>query len=290
MHDKNCLAVLVALVCLCLPGWTVAQDATRLINTGLRPVLVKKTEFPYRLKQAKDKTGVRIKLKKKSESKNEITDTDEWFHKNVLPRPLPKIEENYRYVPAETRWGKLAFFRTSNNEEHVAIYVAESALEKALDNGLYATNYTYTAVLFDRGYKPIKLFILEEFHPSILEMNSAFFVDRTLYFDCNFNGYASIMKKKTGYLVALDLDSGKVAWASSNLTSAYMGFIVYKDVVIAGYGFTDEPDHLFVLNRHTGKVLQKIKLKTAHDFLVIRDGVLFVRTYDRDYQFDIIEK
>lgn len=282
-------AFLVASALLVAAPGARAEDATRAINSGLAPVLVKATAYPYRAKTVKDLTTIGISLKRISKSENQITDTDEWFHRNVLQRPAEKIEENYRYVPAETRWGKLAFFRTSDREEHVAIYAESSSLAPPLDT-IYDTAYNYTAVLFDGSYQPVKLFVLEDFHPSILEMNSMWVVGRTLYFDCNFNGYASITKNKTGYLVALDMDSGKVLWASKKLTSNYPGFIVYKDVVIAGYGFTAEPDNLSVINRFTGKVLQTIKLKSAHDYLIVNDGKLFVRTYDTDYQFRIIEK
>jgi len=50
----------------------------------------------------------------------------------------------------------------------------------------------------------------------------------------------------------------------------------HGDLIVAGYGFTREPDFLYLLDRRTGKALDRpevIKLRRAH---------LHVRTYDHD--------
>jgi len=285
-------AVLTAFSCLfLLPALAFAQDATQLIDSGLRPVLVKRPAFPFQSAQAmaagKSASSLRVKLK--SQKANQITDDADWFDRNILTRPLPAIEEDYRYVPGETRWGELKFFRTSPSGEHVALYAIVKKLEKPVDN-VYDESFNYTAVLFNKDYKPTGLFVLDELFPPILEMSQVALVDHVLYFDCNFNGYASIMKKKTGYLVALDLDKGEVLWSTAALTASFRGFLVHGDVIFSGYGFTDEPDFLFVIDRGSGKVLQKEKLRSAHDFLVFKKDVLYVRCYDTDYEFDVVDK
>jgi hypothetical protein len=289
MCSKPALLTAFLLPLICLPAW--AQDSTQLIDSGLKPVLVKRPAFPFQSATAKaaTKEASTLRLKLRSQSANEITDEAEWFDRNVLPRPLPRLEEDYRYVPAETRWGELKFFRSSPSGEHIGIYALARKLEKPVDN-VYDESFTFTALLFDKDYSPRALFILDDFFPPILEMSQVALVDHLLYFDCNFNGYASIMKEKTGYLVALDLDKGDVVWSSAALTSSFRGFLVHGDVIFAGYGFTDEPDFLFVIDRKSGKVLQKEKLKSAHDVLVVKKDRLFVRCYDTDYEFDVVEK
>jgi len=284
-------ALLATLIGCFLSTTVLAQDATKLIDSELRPVLVKRPAFPYQSAQAKAaaKTTSAVRVKVRSQKANSITDEADWFDRNILVRPLPALEEDYRYVPAETRWGELKLFRTSPSGEHVGIYLMAKKLEKPVD-GVYDESFTCTAVLFNKDYVPKALFVLDDFFPPILEMSQVALVDHVLYFDCNFNGYASIMKKKTGYLVALDLDRGEVIWSTAALTAGYRGFLVHRDVIFSGYGFTDEPDFLFVIDRGSGKVLQKEKLKSAHEFLVIKKDVLYVRCYDTDYELDVVEK
>jgi hypothetical protein len=62
---------------------------------------------------------------------------------------------------------------------------------------------------------------------------------------------------------------------------------VGREHLICGYGFTAEPDFLYVLERATGKTVSKVPLKSGPDFLIEKDGELFVRTYDTDYVFTV---
>ena len=57
--------------------------------------------------------------------------------------------------------------------------------------------------------------------------------------------------------------------------------------ILSGYGFTSEPDFLFVLDRASGRVLSKVKVASGPDYLIEKDGDLLVRTYDHDYVFAI---
>jgi len=62
---------------------------------------------------------------------------------------------------------------------------------------------------------------------------------------------------------------------------------VIGDWVVCGYGFTAEPDALFVLDRATGKTAARVPLPSGPAQLVLKDGTLFVRTYDHDLTFRI---
>ncbi|MEO0135943.1 MAG: hypothetical protein ABIL86_00225 [candidate division WOR-3 bacterium] len=46
---------------------------------------------------------------------------------------------------------------------------------------------------------------------------------------------------------------------------------------------------LFVVNRYTGKIIQKIKLDSAPETMIVKGKKLYVRTYNRDYIFAIKE-
>ncbi len=270
-----------------------AQDASALIDQGLTPTVVKHPGHPYQAKGIEDLAGLRISLRKISHKGNGIIDDDQWFADNVLPQPVGQKDEQWRHVPGTTRWGDLKFFRSSE-KLHVGIYEvvkkrSGAEAEKGLSS-IYDEEFNYTAVVFNADFVPQKLFVLEDFHPGILKMNDAHVDGSILYFDCNYNGYANITKNRTGYLVALNLESNNVLWVSGQLISSYRGFVLYQGAVITGYGFTEEKDYLYVLNRFTGKRWLKTTLKSAPEFIVPKDGKLYVRTYDTNYLFDIVEK
>lgn len=91
----------------------------------------------------------------------------------------------------------------------------------------------------------------------------------------------------TAYIIAVDLEKETVLWKSENLVANANNFVVYDDVIFCGYGFTNEPDFLYQLDKKTGKVIYKSKLKTGPDWLFLVDDTLYVRTYDTNYEFVI---
>jgi hypothetical protein len=64
-------------------------------------------------------------------------------------------------------------------------------------------------------------------------------------------------------------------------------FLVRGDYIITGYGFTAEPDYLYVLDRRTGKTLSRIRLRTGPSYVIEKAGKLYVRTYDTNYVFEL---
>ena len=68
-----------------------------------------------------------------------------------------------------------------------------------------------------------------------------------------------------------------------------MNFIVKGDVIICGYGFTDEKDYLYQINRNTGEIIDRIELKKMPDLLVEQDGKLYVHTYSYNYVIEFDE-
>ena len=68
-------------------------------------------------------------------------------------------------------------------------------------------------------------------------------------------------------------------------------FIVKGDAIISGYGFTAEKDHLYILNlnKSNGRIVQRVSVCSAPDFLVEKGGRLFARTYNTDYVFKFLD-
>ena len=87
--------------------------------------------------------------------------------------------------------------------------------------------------------------------------------------------------------MAVDLSSQKVLWKSRPLVCNADNFVILGDVLLCGYGFTAEPDYLYQLDLATGQVLAQLPIKSKADYLILKDQVLYVRTYNTDYTFQI---
>jgi outer membrane protein assembly factor BamB len=92
--------------------------------------------------------------------------------------------------------------------------------------------------------------------------------------------YASQTKGRNAYLSAIDLGTKKTLWRSPALVANARTFVVTGDLIVAGYGFTAEPDFLYLLDRRTGKVLHLLPVPSAPEIIKLSDGRLHVRTYD----------
>lgn len=99
--------------------------------------------------------------------------------------------------------------------------------------------------------------------------------------------YARSSRGHNAYLSAIDVESGTLLWRSAPLVCNAANFVVTEDHILCGYGFTAEPDRVTVVDRRTGRTTGSHPVKTGPDWLLLRDGVLYVRTYDTDYTFDV---
>jgi hypothetical protein len=98
-------------------------------------------------------------------------------------------------------------------------------------------------------------------------------------------GYASESGGLNAFITAIELGSGQLLWRSEPLVSNSHDFLVLDGWIFTGYGFTAEPDFLFVLDMKTGEVVEKTKVKSGPEVILEKGGRIFVRTYDRDYEF-----
>ncbi len=246
--------------------------------------------FPYLDKSVAAPRCAAFRLKMVEGKKNEIIDQEAW-KEAVGYNPANKfLAPGADELPAEGTYGKLKFYRALPDGFRLAIYESSAARAGAAEEkgfgSVYDRDFGYVALVLDADKSVLKAYDLGAFFPGVLEMSNIEVVDKTLYFDANYNGYAEIAKNKTGYLIALDVFKGKVLWTTPALTASFWGFVVIQDRIVAGYGFTDEPDFLYVVNRHTGAIEQKQKLKSAHETLFLKGNRLYVRTYNMDYVFE----
>ncbi|MDQ3671731.1 MAG: hypothetical protein M3364_04730, partial [Actinomycetota bacterium] len=106
-------------------------------------------------------------------------------------------------------------------------------------------------------------------------------VGRVLYVEHTHLTYASATRGRNAYISAIDLDAGKTLWRSPALVANARTFLVSGNLIVSGYGFTAEDDFLYLLDRRTGKVLDRLPVPSAPEVIKLRGDRLYVRTYDR---------
>jgi hypothetical protein len=94
--------------------------------------------------------------------------------------------------------------------------------------------------------------------------------------------YATATRGRNAYVTAIDPERPRVLWRSRALVANARTFVVTGDLIVSGYGFTAEPDFLYLLDRRTGRVLDRLPVPSAPEVIKLRGDVLHVRTYDRD--------
>ena len=97
------------------------------------------------------------------------------------------------------------------------------------------------------------------------------------------NGHLTYARSSYGqnaYVTAFDAKSKQRLWRSKALVANAQTFAVTPGYLIAGYGFTAEPDWLYLLDRRTGRVVERLGLPSAPENITRRGKLFVVRTYD----------
>ncbi|HEX3454574.1 MAG TPA: hypothetical protein VHS03_08110 [Gaiellaceae bacterium] len=101
-----------------------------------------------------------------------------------------------------------------------------------------------------------------------------------LYVETTHATYASSSYGRNGYITAIDLSTKRAVWRSPALVANASTFLITKHYLVTGYGFTDEPDYLYLLDRTTGKVVDRLLLPNAAERITWQGAAIRVRTYD----------
>ena len=190
-----------------------------------------------------------LTLKIVSEEENGIDFANEWYESKQLSLPMVGKEWNNFY-----------------DDEYQYIWSGDALYiyENISGNCLYVLEYPT-----DKWY---------------INGNNACLLDDIFYGISVTNGYA---QPDSCFMFAYDLKNNKLLWRSGDQTCNTMNFIVKKDVIICGYGFTSEKDYLYQLNLHTGEVIASLELKKQPDLLVPQDNMLYVHTYSYNYTIEM---
>ncbi len=207
-------------------------------------------------KDGLQKAEKHVKLKVKHKKSSEWLDTDKWLEDNQLEKPeLNRVEDGY------------AFAGKARNTPYE--YQYNILMLSAPDGSV--TQYDFSA--FGKAENDV-IFTLPFIHHAVVK-------DNILYVSIAHRTY-SRMNPNTAFIVALDLE-GNVLWRSKALVCNAQNFLIIDDTIICGYGFTDEPDFVYTLDRNTGAVIDKIPLRSGPDYFILSDGVIRLSTYNTDY-------
>jgi hypothetical protein len=101
-----------------------------------------------------------------------------------------------------------------------------------------------------------------------------------LYVENAHSTYARSSYERNAYITAIDLKTRKKLWRSPALVANADTFLVTDHYIVTGYGFTAEPDYLYLLDRRTGRVLDRLDLPSSPERITWQGKQIHVRTYD----------
>lgn len=195
-----------------------------------------------------------VRLKVSSESKNLVVDDADWFKDNGLRRVVS------RPSPADV-------------PEHLPLRHLGATLSLLFDHGDHQIGIYNTALVVSAPGAAPRAF---SFGPQLAWPDAAQVLGDTLIVSAQ----SHQSHDQRGRLYAFDLASGKLRWASDNDVMSAQTFALTKDLLITGFGGTGVPDHVFLIDLATGKTLQKLALKSGPEHVQLKDGRVYVRTYD----------
>jgi hypothetical protein len=213
---------------------------------------------------------VKITLAQISTKPNNITDDAFWWKRLKLEKP-----EIYVRFPAGTR-GTIpgSVPKSYQSEPLMAVWMASGRRFCAYGKDIYKTRYLLAEA--PGGGKIDYAFDAKVYGTAAW----AAIAGDTLYITNN-PGNLAADQSGGAKLFAIDLKTNRLKWVSKKKTCRGQ-FLVIGGSIVCGYGSSGEPDFIYVLNRSTGKVTQTVKLKTAANWLIQKEGRLYVRCYNTD--------
>ncbi|MCR5671337.1 MAG: RsiV family protein [Butyrivibrio sp.] len=112
--------------------------------------------------------------------------------------------------------------------------------------------------------------------------------DGTLYAEIGHMGYAS-EESRSSYMVGIDLATGQLLFKSEPLRANADNFAIVDDSIICGYGFTYEPDYIYVLDRFTGETVSSLPVNSAAEQFNVVGDTLYVACYNTAYTYKIVK-
>lgn len=216
-----------------------------------------------------------------SEKRNKITDVDAWFETHRVTSRCSQAEEIF--APKEFQ-GKALTCAIRSDGRLLLIYDGTVLFARSLDGKEYEyaldfSNYVHVP----KAAEPDGEFVIQD-------LTWARQIGSVLYVSYAHSTYAKSSFGMNAYVSAIDLRSMRAIWHSAPLVSNAKNFEVLGDYLVTGYGFTKEPDFLFLIRRDTGEAVARIPVRSSPEHIFLKNDRLYVRTYDTDYVFQIVRR
>ncbi len=223
-------------------------------------VTIENPSWSYYLSdETKTQSLVGYTLDKLSQESNKITDDDQWLSENGLTDPgTSYVKDDITYELSD--WNESPSVTVTDQWTGEAVCYDLSAYAMAPDYDQEYGDYVGQHVLYAEAENGI------------------------LYVATGHNTCASLCSE-TAYITAIDMTSNSVLWKSAPLICNAKTFVIVDDYIVCGYGFTAEDDYLNVIRKDNGVLQEQVLLKSAPEYIFLKDGVLYVRCYDTNYTF-----
>lgn len=220
-------------------------------------------------------------LEQVSSKPNEITDLGAWFERNGLELPERGPASLPDSVPRQLQEGLLV--RAFEAGDSLFLLYGQTEIDArslvAVDPRTYEFRYGYDL----QGWRNPP--DLEGNELTLQEITWAVEEDGILYVAIGHRTYAKESGGRNAYVTAIDPRTDRILWRSRPLVANTRNFLVLGDLILTGYGFTAEPDYLYLLDRATGEVVGRHPVKSAPEHILPKDGLLYVRCYNTDDVF-----
>jgi len=248
-------------------------------------VLVEKPPFQYFAADGVVQGKKRhIRLEMKAESANRIIDEEAWFSENELhlgssekvPPHVAGTIDGHKLVRAIPGSDYLSLVYAGDQDEGRYLFLW------SMKSRRYEYGFDFGSYLYAPGETEIDKQVITQSIDWVIVKGAV------LYISHSHKTYASSSRGMNAYITAIDLNSRKLLWRSEPLVSNAANFDVVGNTIISGYGFSAEPDYLYLLDTSNGRQIEKIALRTGPQYIISKDDRVFVRTYNRDYVFRVM--
>ncbi len=210
-----------------------------------------------------------VTIEKIKEDKSDWLDLDTWYANNNIAKPqFPYQDSKYLYSPCSPVY-------------YDYMYSGLEIMDVATSETLYNFDLNILANGPDNE--------AGKYSAETQYIRWALIRDNMLYVELSIGGYAS-EEPDSSYIVGIDLDSSQVVFRTEPQTANGDTFVIVNDVIICGYGFTAEPDYIYILDRFTGERIEQIPVNSAPSHFELIDDTLYVACYNTAYEFSIINK
>ncbi len=225
----------------------------------------------------------KVLLKVAASKPNKVVDDDVWFSRYGMEPPSASPSGFPAGVPMEFGGAARRVGIVGQDEAHYIGIYGDSIVVGFDEKGAVRFAFGFGAWQFGPAA------IGEEAMDSPMELSWAQIAGDRLFVALNHYSYAKTTGGQNGYLASLKLPSGELEWLSDPLVSNARNFLVKGGYLVCGYGFTEEPDFVYVLEARTGKIVQRQKVKSGPSHFLDLGQKIAVRCYDTDYELEWLE-